>query len=323
MINPALNKAHKPTKQLWETFGAFDSKDRNALKSGLVRQSSVRQLRSSPASGWGGWASSAFMVHSPASALLAGQPWFIHPTPRAALLLSLPAFSRALFHINSSAGCKVSKAGEKLFKRDPADRHLFAAEGSWKGGGRLLLLPAINSSVQQMWTVFTPWHMNKKCRSKRDSELQSRPWLYIFINCSSCLESAGERCRKCRVPGIYLDLLRSACAEIYLFLQIQYCVTSPQRKKDSKCFIIPQGRSMLCSHPCFHLAQFPLLPGNVSIFCPLGHGAHAREATAWNLGMKRSGSSYPHTDALRDWGISGSLTKILSSFWVVTPKRRS
>lgn len=48
MINPALNKAHKPTKQLRETFGAFDSKDRNALKTGLVRQSSVKQLRSSP-----------------------------------------------------------------------------------------------------------------------------------------------------------------------------------------------------------------------------------------------------------------------------------
>lgn len=55
MINPALNKAHKPTKQLWETFGAFDSKDRNALKTGLVGQSSVNQLRSSPASGWGVW----------------------------------------------------------------------------------------------------------------------------------------------------------------------------------------------------------------------------------------------------------------------------
>lgn len=41
MINLALNKARKPTKQLWETFGAFDSKDRNALKTGLVRQSSV------------------------------------------------------------------------------------------------------------------------------------------------------------------------------------------------------------------------------------------------------------------------------------------
>lgn len=49
MINPALNKAHKPTKQLWETFGAFDSKARNALKSGLVRQSCVRQPRSSRA----------------------------------------------------------------------------------------------------------------------------------------------------------------------------------------------------------------------------------------------------------------------------------
>lgn len=41
MINPVLNKACKPTKQLWETFGAFDSKERNALKTELVRQSSV------------------------------------------------------------------------------------------------------------------------------------------------------------------------------------------------------------------------------------------------------------------------------------------
>lgn len=41
MINLALNKARKPTKQLWETFGAFDSKERNALKTRLVRQSSV------------------------------------------------------------------------------------------------------------------------------------------------------------------------------------------------------------------------------------------------------------------------------------------
>lgn len=72
------------------------------------------------------------------------------PHPRAARLLPLPAFSRALFHINSSAGCKVSEPGEKLFKRDPADRHVFAAEGSWKGGGRPLLPPAIGSSVQQM-----------------------------------------------------------------------------------------------------------------------------------------------------------------------------
>lgn len=93
------------------------------------------------------------------------------PHPRAASLLSLPAFSRALFHINSSAGCKVSEPGEKLFKRDPADRHLFTTEGSWEGGGRLLLLAAIGSSVQQMWIVFTPWHTRKKCRSKRDSEL--------------------------------------------------------------------------------------------------------------------------------------------------------
>jgi len=41
MINLALNKARKPTEQLWETFGAFDSKARNALKTRLVRQSSV------------------------------------------------------------------------------------------------------------------------------------------------------------------------------------------------------------------------------------------------------------------------------------------
>lgn len=50
------------------------------------------------------------------------------PHPRAALLFSLPAFSRALFHINSSAGCKVGVPREKLFKRDPADHHLFATE---------------------------------------------------------------------------------------------------------------------------------------------------------------------------------------------------
>lgn len=67
------------------------------------------------------------------------------PHPRAASPLPLPASSRALFHINSSAGCKVREPGEKLFKRDPVDRHLFAAEGKGKGGGVRLLLAAIGS----------------------------------------------------------------------------------------------------------------------------------------------------------------------------------
>lgn len=170
MINPALNKAHKPTKQLWETFGAFDSKDRNALKSGLVRQSCVRQLRSSP--GERLERAQPLWLRSPASALPAGGAVIYPPrTP------GLPRCSRSLhgpglcFTLTHQQVAKLESL-EKSFLRETLQIVISLPQ---KGEGReevsACSLQPSPPSLQQMGIVSTPWHMRKKCRSKRDSEI--------------------------------------------------------------------------------------------------------------------------------------------------------
>lgn len=85
------------------------------------------------------------------------------------------------------------------------------------------------------------------------------------------LENTGENAAL-GVPGISLDLLQSVCAEIlFLFLHDTILCHLPsikkkKKKKDGSSFITTQGRKMLGSHSCFHLAQFPLLPAGSEHF---------------------------------------------------------
>lgn len=144
MINPALNKAHKPTKQLWETFGAFDSKGRNALKPGLVRQSSGR---SSGAGGLGRTEPAQPLrlrarpapSHRPGPDLSTHTPGMLC-SPRSRHLPGL------CFTLTQQQVAKLASL-EKSFLRETLRIIISLPQ---KGGGRLLLLPAISSSFQQM-----------------------------------------------------------------------------------------------------------------------------------------------------------------------------
>lgn len=121
------------------------------------------------------------------------------------------------------------------------------------------------------------------------------------------------------VPAAYY----SQCVQKYIHICIyktQYCVIFPQREKNWSCFIITQGRKMQRSHPCFHLAQFPLLPGGAEHFLSpwswdMCQGGHSTDPGNGEVRFKLF--SYRCSQRLKN---IQSLTKISSLLLVVTLK---